>query len=64
MGYYDFPEPSLEPPDDHIVCFCGECKGEIYRFDPTIFYDGVLFHEECAQDEAKVYAARPACEWD
>lgn len=24
-------EPSLEPPEDEVICFCSKCGGEIYK---------------------------------
>ena len=36
-GYFNIPEPSLEPSDPVIVGFCSKCKGELYQYDPTVF---------------------------
>lgn len=64
MGYYDCPEPSLDPPDGKVVGYCCKCGGEVFRYDPVISYMGGIFHEECAPDDARFYDARLACDWD
>lgn len=53
MGYYDCPEPSLDPPDGYIVGYCCKCGGEIYYGEPTVLEDGTRMCVDCFQDYVK-----------
>lgn len=39
-GYFNAPEPPLEPADPVIIGYCSKCKGELYQDEPTVYEDG------------------------
>ena len=46
-GYFNSPEPSLEPSDLVIVGYCSKCKGELYQYEPTVYEDGKQMCVDC-----------------
>lgn len=52
-GYFNIPEPSLDPPDPIIVCYCSKCKSEIYQGEPTAFEDGKRMCKDCYERRVK-----------
>ena len=54
----NFPEMSLEPPEDIIACFCHVCGGEIYEGCEYWEYEGKpLCYEHLTEDVAEVIGA-------
>lgn len=48
-GYFNIPEPSLEPPDPVIIGYCSKCKGELYQDEPAVCEDGKRMCVDCFQ---------------
>ena len=52
-GYFNIPEPSLEPPDPVIIGYCSKCKGELYQDDPTVYEDGKRMCVDCFRERVE-----------
>lgn len=52
-GYFNIPEPSLEPPDPVIIGYCSKCKGELYQDEPTVYEDGKRMCVDCFRERVE-----------
>lgn len=49
---FNIPEPSLDPPADKVLCYCGRCLGEIYDGESYgIDGNGKCVCIDCAENE-------------
>jgi len=49
--------PSVEPPEDVICGYCGQCRCEIYDGETVYRVGGEYIHEDCLEDFAERYFA-------
>lgn len=52
-GYFNIPEPPLEPPEPVIVGYCSKCKGEIYQDEPMVYEDGKRMCVDCFRNRVQ-----------
>lgn len=52
-GYFNAPEPPLEPPDPVIIGYCSKCKGELYQDEPTVYEDGKRMCIDCFRERVE-----------
>lgn len=52
-GYFNAPEPPLEPADPVIIGYCSKCKGELYQDEPTVYEDGKRMCIDCFRERVE-----------
>ena len=52
-GYFNVPEPPLEPADPVIFGYCSKCKGELYQDEPTVYEDGKRMCIDCFRERVE-----------
>ena len=52
-GYFNDPEPPLEPADPVIIGYCSKCKGELYQDEPTVYEDGKRMCIDCFRERVE-----------
>lgn len=57
-GYFNDPEPSLEPPDPVIIGYCSKCKGELYQDESTVYKDWKRMCVDCFRARRAGYTVR------
>lgn len=55
MSFYDWPERSLDPPEDGVRLHCDICRGEIYVGDPYYSIEDKIICPYCLGCFAKRY---------
>lgn len=52
-GYFNIPEPFLDPPAPVIIGHCKKCGGEISQGEPTVFEDGKRMCVDCFRERVE-----------